>query len=83
MVTRLFPIRFDGESNNCLSFVEHVLERATKLGWNQMAISIIGIPIGPPIVLDVCNVVEDYARVTIREVKAVAMTYTSNYIGAE
>lgn len=32
IITKPFPTKFDGEPDNCLKFIEHVLERTIKAG---------------------------------------------------
>lgn len=35
MITKPFPTKFDGEPENCLTFIEHVLERSIKARWDR------------------------------------------------
>ena len=58
MVTKIFPTRFNREPDNFLTFVEHVLERKIKAGWDRTALSIMDISMGPPMAPNVYNVVE-------------------------
>ena len=77
MITKPFPTKFDGEPDNCLTFIEHVLERVIKAGWDRTVASILDIPIGTLTAPDLCNVVEEFARVTMEDVRAVAVTYAN------
>ena len=77
MITKPFLTKFDGEPDNCLTFIEHVLERVIKAGWDRTAASILDIPIGTPTAPDLCNVVEEFARVTMDDIRSVAVTYAN------
>ena len=75
MITKPFPTKFNGEPDNFLTFIKHVLERVIKAGWNRTAASILDIPMGPPTAPDICNKVEEFARGTMRNIRSVAVTY--------
>ena len=76
-ITEPFTTKFDGEPDNCLGFIEQLLERVTEAGWDQTTIPILQIPIGPPTAPSVVNLIEEHGRVTMVDIRSLALTYAN------
>ena len=65
------PTKFDGSPENLKIFIKHLQDRAEKAGWND----IITIPVGPAGARVDMNLLTQYGRVSLQDVRAHSATW--------
>ena len=73
--TQSLPIKFDGEVENVSTFVDGLLARAREMGWTHPQASICTVPVTRNGQRMAYNLIEEYGRYTLEELRTHVLTY--------